>query len=268
MRSIKICCLCIALFLLEIDAQVSQVILSEGSSIEILVGNEICADFIIVNSGANLIAEDSSCICQDAVVSGSGDISLPVELVSFSAAIKSNRIELSWRTESEENNYGFDIEMKTGEKSSWEKIDFVKGFGNSNKTNIYSYVVKDEIAGGNQFFRLKQIDNSGNFSYSNEIEVSVLPDDFNLSQNYPNPFNPVTRFSYSIPEISNVKIEVVNLIGQTVKLLLNREIEAGKYFLNWNAADFASGVYLIRMNASSEISGQSYVKVVKALLMK
>ncbi len=91
---------------------------------------------------------------------------------------------------------------------------------------------------------------------------SDIPTDFALTQNYPNPFNPSTTIKYSVPEQSNVKIVIYDAIGNQVEVLFDGFSSAGTYTLNWNAGNYASGVYFYRMQADN------FTQVKKMLLMK
>jgi Tol biopolymer transport system component len=74
-----------------------------------------------------------------------------------------------------------------------------------------------------------------------------LPTTFSLLQNYPNPFNPSTLIKYSVPENSFVKLSVYNLIGEEVSVLVNKEVDAGFYEVEFNAANLPSGTYFYRL---------------------
>jgi len=75
------------------------------------------------------------------------------------------------------------------------------------------------------------------------------PVDFRLFQNYPNPFNAATRIAFALPQASQVKIEVFNLVGERVVTLAAGRFEAGHHFVNLNAVNLPSGVYVCRMQS-------------------
>ncbi len=75
----------------------------------------------------------------------------------------------------------------------------------------------------------------------------VIPDNFELSQNYPNPFNPETKIEFSVPQRTFVKLAVYDNIGRQVSLLVNENLAAGNYQLNFNAGNLPSGIYFYRI---------------------
>ncbi|RPI18344.1 MAG: T9SS C-terminal target domain-containing protein [Ignavibacteriae bacterium] len=70
---------------------------------------------------------------------------------------------------------------------------------------------------------------------------------FSLSQNYPNPFNPKTNINYQLPVNSNVKLSIFDITGREIAILVNQKQNAGSYNVEWNASDFASGVYFYKL---------------------
>ena len=98
-------------------------------------------------------------------------------------------------------------------------------------------------------------------------EVAV-PNHYVLMQNYPNPFNPSTMIKYGIPEQSNVKIEIFNMLGQSVGILVNCDKSAGFYETAWNAENLPSGIYLISIKANGISSKKNFTQVKKSLLLK
>jgi hypothetical protein len=188
--------------------------------------------------------------------------STPVELTSFTASVTKGAVNLSWKTATEVNNMGFNVE-RSANKSDWAKIVFVQGNQTSTSTKSYSYIDKSVGQSGNYYYRLKQIDNDGSYKYSNIAEASVnSPSVFSLNQNYPNPFNPSTIISYSLPMASNVKLIVYNAIGQPVRVLENGFKSAGSYSVSFNASELSSGIYFCKIEA-----GQ-YSQIRKMMLVK
>jgi len=174
-----------------------------------------------------------------------GDI-IPVEFISFEGIIQGNNVILNWKTATENNNYGFDIERSS--ENNWRSIGFVEGNLSTTTPHVYSFVDLSRQS-GIIYYRLKQIDLDGSFTYSNEIKVEFAPTIFSLEQNYPNPFNPVTTINYSIPVQENVRLEVYNILGQKVATLVNEVKPTGKYSVEFNAVSFASGIYIYKLTS-------------------
>jgi phosphatidylserine/phosphatidylglycerophosphate/cardiolipin synthase-like enzyme len=82
-------------------------------------------------------------------------------------------------------------------------------------------------------------------------EIGGLPSQFSLAQNYPNPFNPSTAIIYELPLKGKVTLTVYNLLGQEVATLVNQEQNAGRYRVDFNAPQLASGVYFYRLATAS-----------------
>jgi len=78
---------------------------------------------------------------------------------------------------------------------------------------------------------------------------SILPEDYHLAQNRPNPFNPATEISFSLPQASDVCLEIYNIVGQRVTTLVNGHLDAGVHTLIWDGSQSASGVYFYRLQA-------------------
>lgn len=94
-----------------------------------------------------------------------------------------------------------------------------------------------------------------------------LPVECALSQNYPNPFNPITRFTYTVPRQSPVKIEIFNIMGQRVRLLVDGKVAAGSHVVTWNGQsdarmETASGIYFCRFQAGD------FCQIRKLVLLK
>jgi hypothetical protein len=199
------------------------------------------------------------------------NVTLPVELSLFTATLQMNEAILNWRTETEVNNLGFEIERKISfgaqqndDDSNWVKIGFVPGHGTT--TDAQDYFFLDDISlisSTNLTYRLKQIDFNGNYKYSNEVLIeNILPEYFELKQNYPNPFNPSTSIRYSIGNKQFVVLKVYNILGNEVATLVNEEKPAGSYEVNFDASELTSGVYFY------SLSSGNYFETKKLILLR
>ena len=92
-------------------------------------------------------------------------------------------------------------------------------------------------------------------------EVSIIPNNYNISSIYPNPFNPSTTISFSIPEFGLTTITAYDITGRQIETLTNEVLSVGYYSINWNASSYPSGVYLIRMESGSFTQTQKVVLV-------
>lgn len=199
------------------------------------------------------------------------DFTVPVELMSFTAEKKGNLVTLEWKTSTETNNYGFEIERKF-KNQNWVTIGFVEGNGTSTENHRYIYM--DDYSKlpyeGGVLYRLKQIDYNGTFEYSEHVfvDIKIVPEKFTLSQNYPNPFNPTTTIEYSLPGESKVRIAVYNSIGQQIQELISSIQAEGTHSVKWDASKFVSGIYFYSFEAINILSGKSTVEMKKIVLMK
>lgn len=200
--------------------------------------------------------------------------SLPVQLISFAGAYNAsnNAVHLTWKTISETNNYGFEVQRKTAGESDLTTLPdgFVPGHGTSLLLQEYSFT-DAHVGPGRSSYRLKQIDLDNTVHFTDAIAVEVLtgvdednrkPTRMSLEQNYPNPFNPSTTIRYGLPNKSNVTLTVFNTLGQQVAQLVNGDMEAGYHEVKFDGSKLASGIYLYRMQAGS------YVETKKLLLVR
>ena len=96
--------------------------------------------------------------------------------------------------------------------------------------------------------------------------TNVVPTTYSLSQNYPNPFNPVTKINYELPKDGKVKLVIYDILGRQMKSLVNNEFkQAGRYTVEFNGTQFASGVYFYRIQVED---GKGYTAVKKMVLVK
>jgi hypothetical protein len=89
-----------------------------------------------------------------------------------------------------------------------------------------------------------------------------IPTLFSLSQNYPNPFNPNTKIRFDLPKNVNVKLTLYDMLGREVETIVNEQLNAGSYEVNWDGSKYTSGVYYYRLNAGE------FVETKKMILVK
>jgi len=189
---------------------------------------------------------------------------VPVELLAFTASVRNSEVELLWSTASELNNMGFEIERSIDNQDNFVTVGFVEGKGSSTEINYYSFTDRPQVNGVNQlYYRLKQVDFDGTFSYSDVVNLSYdVPAAFVLSQNYPNPFNPSTRINYFVPQESFVSIKVYDFLGREVITLVNETRVIGSYEQVFDASNLPSGTYFYTMIAGN------YSATKKMILLK
>lgn len=186
---------------------------------------------------------------------------LPVELVSFTGSYLNNSVQLTWKTATEQNNSGFDIERKTI-SGEFSKIGFVTGNGTTVSESNYSFTDSKPFS-GTSVYRLKQIDLNGEYKYSPEVQVtSTEISDFVLYQNYPNPFNPSTVIRYSVPFYSNIKVTLYNVLGNEIKTLFNGNLDSGIHEFKLDGSDLSSGIYFVKLSSGK------FQKAIKIALIK
>ncbi|HSL87818.1 MAG TPA: T9SS type A sorting domain-containing protein [Ignavibacteriaceae bacterium] len=190
---------------------------------------------------------------------------IPVELTSFTASIINGSVNLNWQTATEVNNSGFVIERSVISNPSgmrnlnWEDIGFVNGFGTTTSSKQYSFTDNSPLA-GNLYYRLKQMDFDGSFTYSNVIEIDIkTPAKYSLEQNYPNPFNPSTVIRYQLSVNSYVTLKVYDVLGNEVAVLVDEFREAGRFEITFDASNLASGMYLYRLQSGNYIETKKMV---------
>jgi hypothetical protein len=84
-----------------------------------------------------------------------------------------------------------------------------------------------------------------------ETYSDLVPETFQLSQNYPNPFNPTTTIQFSISKAGIYSLQVFNLLGQKVASLLDKEVSAGVYRVQFDASKLTSGMYIYTLRGAN-----------------
>ena len=204
-------------------------------------------------------------------ISGSDPNSpLPIQLATINLTPLTDKIHVQWQTQTEFENYGFEINRKWDVESvdnptdtAWVNVGFINGNGTSTEPHDYEFEDNTVTYAGKYLYSIRQIDYDGaDFVYGPYEVIYQAPDKIELQNAYPNPFNPETIIPYEISKTANVRIEVFNTIGQKVSTLVDKEHVAGTYKVVFNATRLSSGMYFIRMYSDGKI----YMK--KVMLVK
>jgi hypothetical protein len=99
------------------------------------------------------------------------------------------------------------------------------------------------------------------FIQTNINEDNKLPDRYQLSQKYPNPFNASTTIKYELPSTTHVTIDIYDLLGRKVEMLIDGEQIAGIHHIVWQAEDVASGMYFYKITAGEYIETQQMILI-------
>lgn len=97
------------------------------------------------------------------------------------------------------------------------------------------------------------VNSEGNIDSQNKPEI------FNLEQNWPNPFNPITRIKYGVKQGGSVKLSVYNLLGHEVAVLVSGQKNAGYYFVDFNASNIPSGVYIYTLQINGYFDSKKMI---------
>ncbi|MFI5144081.1 MAG: T9SS type A sorting domain-containing protein [Ignavibacteria bacterium] len=88
-----------------------------------------------------------------------------------------------------------------------------------------------------------------------------MPKSYVLENNYPNPFNPETKIAFGIPHASNTKLIIYDILGREVATLINEKLEAGNYNVEWNAANYSSGIYFYKLESGDFVQTKKMVLI-------
>ncbi len=191
------------------------------------------------------------------------DTALPVTFSSFAAKAKIDEIILSWTTQSELQNLGFEVLRSTEKEGMYDVISSyasnqdLYGQFNSNIPNDYMYI--DDAVSPNIEYWYKIVDVSfkGIKSEHGPIRAMIMseisqPVNFVLHQNYPNPFNPLTNISFDIPSSSanhqDVSLIIYNELGERIKVIYQGSLTSGNHTFAWQGVNdrgntVPSGIY-------------------------
>jgi hypothetical protein len=172
---------------------------------------------------------------------------LPIELLTFNGKSLGTTNLLEWTTATETNNDYFTIEHSQN-AIQFEDIIQVDGAGTSTQEKNYSATDRFPYA-GLTYYRLKQTDFDGNFTYSGIIAIENNIDDIKLENLHPNPTSGDINFDFFTPVKGTIQVEILDAYGKLV-YRKNIEVDAGRNPLTTEMNQLAAGIYTMRASFS------------------
>jgi hypothetical protein len=199
---------------------------------------------------------------------GSRASPLPVELASFEGTTTEGGVRPQWRTASETESAGFEVQRRTGEGPSfgtWTQVGFVESKaegGTSSEVRAYRFTDAEvPYAADSLRYRLRQVDTDGSAAVTDPVTVGRSgPEQLELLGTYPNPARSRAVVRYGVPEAiareggareGEVTLRLYDVLGREVRTVRagGAAAEAGRHETRLDVSGLASGVYLLRLSA-------------------
>ena len=192
----------------------------------------------------DLADEDGGLLTQWAIEFCTNTSSLPVDLLSFSAKGQKSSILVEWETANEINNQGFEIQRSDHPARGFEKVGWSDANGGSFEQK-YNFEDQKIVAGVVYYYRLKQIDQDGSFTFSQIRSANVDARNELVLQLAPNPVTEELNVSLSYKGAFEGSIQVINTVGQTLRHI---SFEAEQFHRDqFNLENLSSGVYFLKV---------------------
>lgn len=170
----------------------------------------------------------------------------PAHFTDLSLSVKGNEAWLSWQTDRQVNNTGFEVEEQVN--GSFQSVGFVQGAGNSADVVDYRFAL-GRVSAGEHVYRVRAIATDGSFGVS-PVARLVVPyaGAYALTPAFPNPTGVQSTIGLTVAEAQRVKIDLMDLLGRSVAFVFDGHLEAGtQYRFNVSVQGLPSGVYLYRV---------------------
>jgi hypothetical protein len=188
---------------------------------------------------------------------------LPVELLFFEAAPDNDAIRLAWGTASEHNNMKFEIERSL-DAEHFTKIGEVAGAGNATGARSYKYYDRDVQAGVVYYYRLRQVDTDGKYTYSKirraMIEGDGTSDKLSISQFMPNPAARSSKVMVHSGKAMEMQLRVISIDGNVVMEQSNG-VEQGENEISIDISSLAKGTYVVQFNSMDGTEIRKLIKI-------
>ncbi|TAE87102.1 MAG: T9SS C-terminal target domain-containing protein [Bacteroidetes bacterium] len=193
---------------------------------------------------------------------GANNNPLPVVMRSFTGSANRGDAILRWSTASEYNSRGFSLE-RSFDGRIFKEVTFINSAGNSNRTNSYSYADREVLVSNKTvYYRLKQVDLSGEYTYTNVVIVNSGNRNTTEVVIYPNPVLDVLSVEVESNIEANAKMVITDITGKVVKNLDMRLVEGFNKFSFGEVVELTNGVYIVNITANGVVLYNT--KLVKA----
>lgn len=196
--------------------------------------------------------------------------STPITLSDFSAELNNDRVDLSWITESENENMGFNIYKNGDLIGSFMNSPVLLGHGTCSEPHNYSFSDLSIIPGKSYVYTLSDVANNNSETLHSDKSISIsIPkmltastENYKLCAAYPNPFNPTFTLPFDLEISSIVKASLYNVNGDMVQVICDDSFSSGHYSIPVSTSGLSSGIYLLNIQVGNDRHHQ------KLLLMK
>jgi photosystem II stability/assembly factor-like uncharacterized protein len=191
-------------------------------------------------------------------VLGTSNSALPVDLISFSGRrLSASSVLLDWSVANEHENFGYAVERNYGD--NWQQVGFQSGAGNSSQSINYS-LTDSKASNELLHYRLRQIDLDGAEHLLGTVAISpselISNNDISI---YPNPANSESKISFAIVAEGNVRIAIMNDLGNELSIITDAHYSAGSYSLPFSTKLLPSGSYHIVFTTASKKIAKDFV---------
>ncbi|MRR08547.1 T9SS type A sorting domain-containing protein [bacterium] len=201
---------------------------------------------------------------------------LSVTMSMMDAWATDRGIAITWRTESENNSYKWQVERSEAAAGPYAVIAELAA---SNTSQPHTYDVSDPAvrAGVTYYYRIVEVDQSNERTEYGPLMVLARglrpPDSYALAPARPNPFGNKLEIQYQLPTTSAVHLAIYNITGQKVRTLQDGAQGAGYYSVAWDGRNqdgkqMANGVYFYKLSARADGNGDAFNAIRKATLLK
>jgi hypothetical protein len=212
-----------------------------------------------VEADSTLVAEGVTSFSTFRLASNNPDNPLPVELVDFTARTQDEGALLQWRTASETNNAGFEVQHKGPATDGFETVAFVESQaadGTTTTPQRYRYTL-EEVTPGTHEFQLRQVDIDGTAHLSEPTTLTVrMEAPLRLTPPAPNPVRTQAQFRFAVRDAGHTTVTLYNVLGQRVATLYDGRPTPGEMqsvrLSGTQLARFSSGVYFVRVKAQGQ----------------